>query len=110
MHRGDLLEGGEGDDVLLGGAGSNMLVGGAGADRLEGGDLGQANYQGSALAVQVNPSTGLGTGGDAEGDTLSGIRFVEGSEQGDVLTADDSGVDVAGREASATAGSAAGLA
>ncbi len=66
-----------------------MLIGGSGADSLVGGDdLDRASYVGSAAGVTVNLATGLGTGGDAEGDVLSGIENLTGSSHGDSLTGD----------------------
>jgi Ca2+-binding RTX toxin-like protein len=76
-------------DNLTGDNGDNRLVGGAGADRIVGGagrDL--ADYGTSAVAVRIDLSTGLGTGGDATGDTLYGIEDVTGSAEDDTLTGD----------------------
>ncbi|MGF6232315.1 Ca2+-binding RTX toxin-like protein [Inquilinus ginsengisoli] len=77
----DRLEGGAGNDVLLGGAGTDTLTGGAGADHLDGGDgpFDNAIYALSPAGVTVDLSLGIGHGGDAEGDTLSGIDAVNGS-------------------------------
>jgi subtilisin-like proprotein convertase family protein/Ca2+-binding RTX toxin-like protein len=72
------LSGGRGDDVLVGGAGADNLDGGAGTDTV--------SYGGSALGVTVNLSTGMGTGGDADGDVLSDIENLSGSAFNDVLT------------------------
>ncbi|MCY4505844.1 MAG: calcium-binding protein, partial [Acidobacteria bacterium] len=96
----DTLEGGAGDDDLQGGDGSDnlhgddgndQLHGGAGADRLDGGDGHDdwANYWGSAAGVTVNLATGMGQGGHAEGDTLTGIEKISGSEHADHLIGDD---------------------
>jgi serralysin len=66
-----------------------VLIGGSGADSLVGGDdLDRASYVGSAAGVTVNLATGLGSGGDAEGDVLSGIENLTGSSHGDSLTGD----------------------
>ncbi|NKE47732.1 DUF4347 domain-containing protein [Roseomonas frigidaquae] len=84
-----LLEGGTGNDVLLGNVGADTLEGGAGADWMNGaGGVDTADYSASTGAVQVDLSTGTGTGGDAEGDTLVGIENLVGSAEGDVLTGD----------------------
>ncbi|MFV4725678.1 hypothetical protein ACNJUL_21275, partial [Mycobacterium tuberculosis] len=45
-----------------------------------------ADYSASGAAVNVNLLTGTGSGGDAEGDLLSGIERVVGSNFDDVLT------------------------
>ena len=49
----------------------------------------RANYTGSGEGVTVSLKTGLGTGGYAQGDTLSGIEDLRGSNNGDVLIGDD---------------------
>ena len=74
------LDGRSGNDTLIGGAGADVLIGGAGTDT--------ADYSSSAAAVTVNLQTGLGSGGDAQGDTLSGIENIIGSAFADVLTGD----------------------
>ena len=83
----DSLTGGLGNDTLDGGTGNDTLTGGPGADSLVGGSGSDtADYTGSAAAVTVNLATGTGTGGDAQGDTLSSIENVSGSSFGDTLT------------------------
>lgn len=80
------LEGGAGDDLLYGGSGDDRLDGGAGADLLDGGDgFDGADYSRSSAAVVVNLTTGAGSGGDAAGDTLRAIEYVEGSAFNDTL-------------------------
>ncbi|PZU92163.1 MAG: hypothetical protein DI527_10535 [Chelatococcus sp.] len=86
----NLLVGGEGDDVLDGRAGADILVGGAGADTLIGGaGIDMADYSASATGVEVDLAAGTGSGGDAEGDTLSGIEVVLGSAHADILRGGD---------------------
>ncbi|MGO1079699.1 calcium-binding protein [Inquilinus sp. CA228] len=81
----DSLFGVEGDDTLLGGAGDDALQGGAGADRLDGGaGIDTIDYFGNA-GVTVNLSTGLGSGGDAQGDVISGIEIVWAAGYDDTL-------------------------
>ncbi len=84
----DLLHGWAGNDRLFGNDGNDTLTGGAGADVLSGG-LGTdtADYSASASGVTVNLATGAGSGGDAAGDTFSGIEVVVGSANADNLTA-----------------------
>ena len=96
----DTLDGGAGDDTiyadngndtLTGGDGNDTLVGGAGADSLSGGaGTDTADYSESSAGVSVDLSAfvGSGTGGDAEGDTFSGIENVTGSAFNDTLTGD----------------------
>jgi len=86
---GDALSGGAGADTLSGGNGADTLVGGAGADALSGGaGTDVVDYSQSGSAVTVDLSTGLGSGGDAAGDTLAGVENVVGTGGGDALTGD----------------------
>ncbi len=88
----DALHGEKGSDHLDGGAGDDGLVGGLGADELEGG-VGRdtAVYKRSLSGVTVSLTTGLGHGGDAQGDTLNGIEALAGSSFDDLLTGDAGG-------------------
>ena len=85
----DTLTGGAGNDSLHGGSGGDTLIGGAGADFLDGG-LGTdgASYAGSRTGVNVSLATGLGTAGDALGDTLRNIEWLFGSRHSDTLEGD----------------------
>jgi Ca2+-binding RTX toxin-like protein len=76
----ETLNGFTGNDTLAGLGGADVLIGGLGIDT--------ATYAASAAAVTVNLATGTGAGGDAAGDTLSGIENLIGSAQGDNLTGD----------------------
>ncbi|MGK9165721.1 hemolysin [Inquilinus limosus] len=100
------VDGGQGNDTLAGTIGANILAGwggddvlrgGAGADRLDGG-IGRdtASYLTSAGGVTADLSSGTGTGGDAQGDTLIGIENVTGSQGNDRLTGDDGSNVLAG--------------
>jgi Ca2+-binding RTX toxin-like protein len=84
----DILNGQGGNDILLGGAGNDVLIGGGGADSLQGGagTADTTDYSGSAAPVTVNLTTGTGSGGDAQGDTLTGIERLIGSAGDDALT------------------------
>ncbi|MCX8226690.1 MAG: calcium-binding protein, partial [Sulfitobacter sp.] len=85
----DRLTGDANANVLSGGAGQDTLTGGAGADTLDGGiGTDRADYSASSAAVTVNLATGIGTGGDAQGDTLSNIENLTGSKFNDSLTGD----------------------
>ncbi|TDH63539.1 hypothetical protein E2C06_06845 [Dankookia rubra] len=85
----DLLRGGADADTLDGGGGNDTLSGGAGADRLVGGTGSDTtDYSDSGAAVDIDLQAGTGTGGDAEGDTLSGIENIAGSSDGDTLGGD----------------------
>ena len=76
-------------DVLTGDGSANTIEGGAGADTLTGGAGNDtASYADSSAGVTVSLASGTGTGGDAQGDTLSGFENLLGSAFNDVLTGD----------------------
>ncbi|TNE69246.1 MAG: type I secretion protein [Rhodobacteraceae bacterium] len=82
----DTLDGGEGDDTLSGGTGDDTLIGGEGADVNSGGSgMDMIDYSGSDAAVSVNLADGTASGGYAEGDTLSGVDGIIGSDYDDTL-------------------------
>jgi len=84
--QGDVLHGLAGDDMLFGGSGNDTLDGGPGADIMLGGACSDtADYSSSAAGVTVNLASGVGTGGDAQGDVLGGIENIIGSAQADAL-------------------------
>ena len=87
----DLLYGGAGADTIIGGSGNTYFEGGAGADVLTGGTQGinTAGYKNSAAGVTIDLSTGLGSGGDAQGDVLSNIQNLIGSAYSDTFVAND---------------------
>ncbi|HEY8581035.1 MAG TPA: hypothetical protein VIL72_14185, partial [Beijerinckiaceae bacterium] len=87
--QGETLVGASGDDRLVGGVGDDTLEGGAGADQLIGGaDVDTAVYSRSSAGVVVDLSAGTGHGGEAEGDALTGVENVRGSDHADTLTGD----------------------
>ncbi|MEL6424423.1 MAG: tandem-95 repeat protein, partial [Pseudomonadota bacterium] len=76
----DILDGGDGDDTLIGGRGADALIGGLGIDI--------ADYTLSAEGVTIDMSGATAGGGDAEGDTFSGIEIIQGSYHDDTITGD----------------------
>src|SRR5882757_1903286 len=75
----DRLYGYAGNDYLFGMDGNDFLQGGAGPDHLDGGaGIDTVDYNGTA-GVTVNLTTGVGSGGEAEGDVLSNIENVQGT-------------------------------
>jgi Ca2+-binding RTX toxin-like protein len=90
------LSGSAHNDVLVGDAGVNRLLGNNGNDSLvglEGGDLiaggkgiDTAAYASSFEAVTIDLAANLVSGGDANGDILSSIENLIGSDFFDVLT------------------------
>lgn len=78
MDGADVINGGGGGDIVNGGFGADIMSGGGGRDLL--------SYELEEEAVTVNLSTGLGTGGAAEGDQFTGFEDVTGGLLGDKLT------------------------
>ena len=100
---GDTLTGGAGAETLDGSGGSDTLNGSAGADSLDGGGGSDTlSYAGSPSKVTLSLVTGLGSGGDADGDTVANVETVVGSDFNDILFGDaganglfgGSGIDV----------------
>lgn len=86
----DTLSGFSGDDLLEGGGGEDLLEGGPGADSLAGGiDIDTASYSDSNLGVTVDLGQAIQQGGDAEGDQLTAIENIVGSNHADVLVGDE---------------------
>jgi len=85
----DTLIGGIGSDTLSGGAGNDLLAGGMGADVLDGGaGIDTADYRTDTAGVTVDLVAGTGIGGEAQGDTLTGIENLLGGAGNDTLTGD----------------------
>jgi Ca2+-binding RTX toxin-like protein len=75
-----------GNDTLYGNAGADTLAGLGGADTVNGGEgRDTATYGASPTGVDVSLMTGLGSGGDAQGDTLINIENLTGSAFNDTL-------------------------
>lgn len=91
----DDFYGGDGADTLSGGLGADRFFGDAGADIINGGsNIGlfggdSLEFSGSAIGVTVNLALGTGVGGDADGDSYTGIEHVSGSNGDDILIGDD---------------------
>ncbi|MFM8750271.1 beta strand repeat-containing protein, partial [Rhabdaerophilum sp.] len=86
----DTLIGDASANILRGDVGQDVLSGGVGGDTLDGGAglYDTASYSTSAAAVSINLATGVYSGGDAQGDTLTGIEFIIGTAFADVITGD----------------------
>jgi Ca2+-binding RTX toxin-like protein len=85
----DTFYGGNGNNILYGDLGDDQIIGGLGADQIDGG-LGydRVNYAASSTAITINLSFNLASGGDAQGDTLTGIEYITGTAFVDSLTGD----------------------
>jgi Ca2+-binding RTX toxin-like protein len=109
----NIIKGRSGDDTIFGRAGDDLLIGGAGRDSLNGGDNSSslqansnsfrdagdtASYQDSPTGVSVSlgrdSTPGVGSLGDAEGDSLTGIENLIGSNYGDTLTGNNTNNDI----------------
>ena len=96
----DTLTGDAGDNIIEGGGGDDSIEGGDGADMIDGGDdFDIASYAGAGSGVTVlgtNPGNqGIiftGTAGDADGDVLSNIEVIIGSDFNDRLAFTGNGV------------------
>lgn len=90
--RNDVLSGGDGVDEIYGLGGNDFLRGGADADILDGGEgFDTVHYDGSTAGVTIDLTADVdgiqaASGGDAEGDVLSGFERVFGSAFSDVLS------------------------
>lgn len=85
----DLLAGLGSDDAIFGDAGDDTLIGGEGADRLDGGSgRDTASFAGGQAGVTVRLWAGDGRGGAAEGDRLTDIENLIGSDHADTLVGD----------------------
>ena len=89
----DKLYGQDGNDELDGGAGNDWLAGGAGADFLDGnaGSSDTVSYTGSGAAVSVyltEQEQSSNSGGDAQGDRITGVENIAGSSYDDLLVGD----------------------
>jgi Ca2+-binding RTX toxin-like protein len=84
----DILTGNASNNVLTGSAGDDWLYGQGGADTLDGGDgIDGASYFYSTAGVNASLAAGAAnTGGDAQGDVLSNIENLDGSNFNDTLT------------------------
>jgi Ca2+-binding RTX toxin-like protein len=82
----DRIRGNAASNELFGNLGNDMLEGRGGADILDGG-LGTdtATYESSFAAVFVGLDDRVGSGGDAQGDTLISIENLTGSNFDDIL-------------------------
>ena len=85
-EKNDILLGNENANILSGLGGNDWFVGNGGGNTLDGGSgIDTASYQGASAGVTVNLATGMGTAGQALGDTYASIENVTGSSYGDLI-------------------------
>ena len=93
----DTIYGYGGNDTIFGLGGNDLIIGGLGADTINGGSgIDAAIYTDSTTAVTVNLTTGTGSGGTAQGDTLSAIENLFGSAYDDALTGNSANNSLSG--------------
>ncbi|NIX75154.1 calcium-binding protein [Microvirga terricola] len=95
--------------TFVGGAGNDEFWGYNGADSLDGGDgIDWACYELNSAAVEVNLETGLGKGGQAEGDVLTKVEALRGTANGDKFIGNSEANILDGRAGADTMSGAAG--
>ncbi|WP_207808729.1 MULTISPECIES: calcium-binding protein [unclassified Pseudomonas] len=88
----EIYQGSSFDDTLSGSASTDIFIGGSGADRIDGREgYDSAWYITSASGVNINLTTNLNLGGDAQGDVLLNIERVVGSHFDDTISASATG-------------------
>ena len=87
----DTLTGDDSDNIFRGGAGADTLNGGAGSDTADySGSPVDTVERGYSFGVEVNLTSGSATGSHAQGDTLTGIENLIGTDYIDRLVGDAS--------------------
>ncbi len=94
----NLLDGFDGNDIIVSRAGTNDILGGSGNDRLYSGrdadhidggaDIDSVFYAYSDVGVLVDLADGTGQFGHAEGDSLTAVENLYGSDFADTLRGD----------------------
>jgi len=97
----DLLYGGNNDDTLNGGAGADVIDGGSGSDTVSYRNSDAAvyidiNLDGDASYDNGREGNGKLHGGDADGDTVTNIENIEGSDYNDTLKGNDNENEISG--------------
>ena len=104
----DGLQGGVGNDTLAGGSGSDTLSGGAGSDTADYRDFGVDNAGAGTQGVTVSLTAGTATDNWNNGDTLTSIENVNGSNLADSITGDSNANNLSGFGGNDTLGGGAG--
>ncbi|WP_146347833.1 Ig-like domain-containing protein [Phaeobacter marinintestinus] len=94
----DIISTGDGDDIVRAGGGDDVIRASEGADRIDGdtgqgsGDgIDQVDYSRSDVGVQLlrDGDAVFGFGGLAQGDVLTNIEYLIGTQYDDILSGDD---------------------
>jgi serralysin len=106
---GGTLNGDAGDDTITGSAFDDVIFGGTGADTINGlGGNDFVYYRASTAQVTVNLTTNVNTGGEAQGDLLSNVENILGSNFGDTITGNGSNNRLLGQDGNDRLDGAAG--
>ena len=82
----DTVRGGAGEDTILAGDGDDLIDGGDDADSIEGGaGFDTVTFEGSNVAVRVDLAARIGQGGFAQGDLITGVEGLIGTDWNDTL-------------------------
>lgn len=93
----DRIKAGLGDDTIAGGGGHDLIESDAGADVISGGSgFDTVSYAFSPTGVKVDLGTQENLWGYAEGDVLTGIEIIVGSNHDDTLVGSDAFEDIHG--------------
>lgn len=76
----DTMTGSAGNETFMGGDGADQFTGGGGADGIM--------YVTSSAAITIDLAAGTASGGDATGDSFSGVRSVTGTSYNDSIGGD----------------------
>ena len=99
----DALYGNDGNDNINGGSGIDTIFGGLGSDTIDGGeDSDKLYYTDSTTGVTINLTTNINAGGTAEGDIISNIEKLYGSNYDDNITGDSSNNTINGNSGNDT--------
>ena len=86
----DYVDAGKGNDTVRGGEGADTLIGGLGRDLL-------SYYGGDPPAgVSISLAAATASGGDAQGDVISGFEDLDGTDHADTLVGDRNGNSING--------------
>jgi Ca2+-binding RTX toxin-like protein len=93
----DSLTGDANANVIFGGSGDDIIKGGAGADTIDGeAGIDTASYAGSTATVSIDLLNVTISGGYAEGDTLTNIENLIGSDFADTLVGNNTANNISG--------------
>ena len=82
----DTIVAGNGENIIYAEEGNDLIIGSPGAEIIDGGEGNDSiTYRHSTHGIKVDLKTGVCSGGFAEGDKLTNIDNLEGSEFNDVI-------------------------